>query len=113
MNAFTHPTGVPQGVAVVVDSFWTKFNGAKYKVLIATDVSGYWPSLDVVSFQLAGYGGSAVPFASVMTRGSVGPQLQRLGEAVQRPRGLGFELEDEVVETEPLVGVDRPGELVN
>jgi hypothetical protein len=40
--------------AVVVDCFSTKFEGAKSKVLIATDVSGSRPSLDVVSFQLAG-----------------------------------------------------------
>ena len=46
--------GAPQRVAVVVDSFWTKFNGAKSKVLIATDVSGSRPSVDVVLFQLAG-----------------------------------------------------------
>jgi hypothetical protein len=42
----------------------------------------------------------------------VGPQLERLAEAVKRSRGLRFKLDDEVVEAELLVGVDRPGELV-
>ena len=43
----------------------------------------------------------------------MGPQLERLGQAVQRPRGLGGKLDDEVVEAELLVRVDRPGELVD
>jgi hypothetical protein len=45
--------------------------------------------------------------------GVSGPQVERLGEAVQRPPGLGRQLDDEVIQPEPFVRIDRPGDFVD
>jgi hypothetical protein len=45
-------------------------------------------------------------------RGSAAAELDGAGEPVQCLRGGRLETDDEVVDAEPLVRVDRPGQLV-